>query len=216
MNWKNFDIRYIGIAALVFLAALICLLGYLIDQIFHVFGPFFLIGGSVAIIAGELIFFYLPTEIKTDQDGNIEFNMNEMVRILGILLTGIVASSMFIYVNNSDLTINAQLSSIIYITLVSLFPVILKIFRILRDIQDYIIVNKSEGRVLYRDNEVKESFLLNEINEAIVDDKGGITLMFVSGKKHHIPTYQMNIGRIGTRKAVIEIQKEINKRRAGS
>ncbi len=218
MNWRIFDIRYIGIASLVFLAALICLLGYLIDQIFHVFGPVLLIGGSLTIVIGEIIFFYLPTEMKENDNGNIEFNTNELLRISGIIVTGIVISFMFLHVTQQEKIISneAQFGAMVYITLISLFPVLLKIFRLLRDIQDYIKLDITEGTLSYRDNNTKERFLLDELKKAIVDEKGGITIEFLSGEKHHIPTYQMNFGRIGTRRAMIKIQKEINKRRFGS
>lgn len=218
MNWKIFDIRYIGIAAFVFLAALICLLGYLIDQIFHVFGPVLLIGGSLTIVIGEIIFFYLPAEMKENDNGNVEFNTNELLRISGIIVTGLVISFMFLHVTQQEKIISneAQFGAIVYITLISLFPVLLKIFRLLRDIQDYIKLDVTEGTLSYRDNNVKERFLLDELKEVIVDEKGGITIEFLSGEKHHIPTYQMNFGRIGTRRAMIKIQKEINKRRSSS
>lgn len=206
------NIQKIGPAGLGFILAIGVFLGYLIFQTYSVFGPYLFFAGTFFILIGQYVFLSEFDSLQTKKDGKIIFNTKELPHLMAFLISVLATSLMYLRVNNLKGIISSEREflSIIYIAMLTFSPVLLSLYRLFRDVNDFVEIDLISGIIRYRDNDTVEQFILADLESAHINEKEGITLKFRNGNSHEIPTYQMNISRKKTSELIICINKEIH------
>jgi hypothetical protein len=205
------SIKKSQIPASIYVIFVILIAGYIIFETYHIFGLLRLVLSSLLTVLG-LQYFIRKFEFNfNQQDPKITFKMSEWPKIVSLILScvGVIVLFSQVFAQRKNIDDYHYVLSNLYIAILMFSPIGFILYELFRDINDFVYIDSHVLR--YRDNEIYREFMLNELKEAEIDEKGGLLLVFKNGDNHHIPTYQMNLSINDTSKLIIRLNKEVSK-----
>ena len=175
----------------ILLVILLLLLGvafcYLLYKVWNIFGFWTLMWtGSLSTIVsvwlGQLI------GSRVEKNGVITYNPKEWPKLINILLSIAIGYYLYTIINNPNILSSDRNFGIAYLLLLTAIPIIIAIYKIIRDRNDFISI---DGNVLkYKDNDEIGEFEITSL--ANVELSGGIKLTFKDNTSVVIKTGNMN------------------------
>ena len=175
----------------ILLVILLLLLGvafcYLLYKVWNIFGFWTLMWtGSLSTIVsvwlGQLI------GSRVEKNGVITYNPKEWPKLINILLSIEIGYYLYTIINNPNILRSDRNFGIAYLLLLTAIPIIIAIYKIIRDRNDFISI---DGNVLkYKDNDEIGEFEITSL--ANVELSGGIKLTFKDTTSVVIKTGNMN------------------------
>ena len=175
----------------ILLVILLLLLGvafcYLLYKVWNIFGFWTLMWtGSLSTIVsvwlGQLI------GSRVEKNGVITYNPKEWPKLINILLSIAIGYYLYTIINNPNILRSDRNFGIAYLLLLTAIPIIIAIYKIIRDRNDFISI---DGNVLkYKDNDEIGEFEITSL--ANVELSGGIKLTFKDNTSVVIKTGNMN------------------------
>lgn len=175
----------------ILLVILLLLLGvafcYLLYKVWNIFGFWTLMWtGSLSTIVsvwlGQLI------GSRVEKNGVITYNPKEWPKLINILLSIAIGYYLYTIINNPNILRSDRNFGIAYLLLLTAIPIIIAIYKIIRDRNDFISI---DGNILkYKDNDEIGEFEITSL--ANVELSGGIKLTFKDNTSVVIKTGNMN------------------------
>ena len=175
----------------ILLVILLLLLGvafcYLLYKVWNIFGFWTLMWtGSLSTIVsvwlGQLI------GSRVEKNGVITYNPKEWPKLINILLSIEIGYYLYTIINNPNILSSDRNFGIAYLLLLTAIPIIIAIYKIIRDRNDFISI---DGNILkYKDNDEIGEFEITSL--ANVELSGGIKLTFKDNTSVVIKTGNMN------------------------
>ena len=176
---------------IILLVILLLLLGvafcYLLYKVWNIFGFWTLMWtGSLSTIVsvwlGQLI------GSRVEKNGVITYNPKEWPKLISILSSIAIGYYLYTIINNPNILSSDRNFGIAYLLLLTAIPIIIAIYKIIRDRNDFISI---DGNVLkYKDNGEIGEFEITSL--ANVELSGGIKLTFKDNTSVVIKTGNMN------------------------
>jgi hypothetical protein len=176
---------------IILLVILLLLLGvafcYLLYKVWNIFGFWTLMWtGSLSTIVsvwlGQLI------GSRVEKNGVITYNPKEWPKLISILSSIAIGYYLYTIINNPNILSSDRNFGIAYLLLLTAIPIIIAIYKIIRDRNDFISI---DGNVLkYKDNLEIGEFEITSL--ANVELSGGIKLTFKDNTSVVIKTGNMN------------------------
>ena len=125
---------------------------------------------------------------RVEKNGVITYNPKEWPKLISILLSIAIGYYLYTIINNPIILSSDRNFGIAYLLLLTAIPIIIAIYKIIRDRNDFISI---DGNVLkYRDNGEIGEFEITSL--ANVELSGGIKLTFKDNNSVVIKTGNMN------------------------
>ena len=154
---------------------------------------------------------------RSETDGAVIFNPKEWPKFLGILVYIGVGYYLYDFLDKKqNLTDWDYYFGLIYLGLCSLLPIVMALFKLIRDRNDY--VKFADGIISYKDNSTFESFQIANIKSCGKSGKD-LELKFKDETSHIIPISAMNfnardlialMAEINGHIAIDEVKEEVN------
>ena len=189
---------------------------YTLYEVWHIFGFWRIVATTLVSIVGAVIIQFYGTG-RSEKDGAVIFNPKEWPKFLGILVYIAVGYYLYDFLEKKqNLTAWEYYFGLIYLGLCSLLPILMALFKLIRDRNDY--VKFADGIISYKDNSRYESFQIQNIKSCIKSGKD-LELTFKDETSHTIPTSAMNfnardlialMAEINGHIAIDEVKEEVN------
>ena len=160
---------------------------YLIYKQFAVFGFWTILWTGFVELMSTLYLGHLIGS-RVEKNGVIKYNPNELPKFLNILVSIAIGYYLYTIISVQTISNSDYLFGMTYLVLLTSVPILFVIYKLIRDRNDFIIIDGNNLK--YRDNDEIGDFKFTDIVNA--EASGGIKLTFKDSKVVTIRTNNMN------------------------
>ena len=179
--------KTIGAITIAIIGLLVLGYCYLLYKVFTIFGLWTLIWtGIVSLFSGSILM--LLATSKTVEGDSVKYNPKEWPKLLSFIISLAVGYYLFTLIDINNIDTVDYYFAIAYLITLTLIPIIIGLFRLLRDRNDELIITKTT--ISYRDNSNFETVEIAKVSKC-EKYNGGYRLILKDEETFDIPFKKM-------------------------